>query len=207
MFKFLSTTEQAAGRDAARLCNLAAARFLTVLEFSLQNLDQPTLGSDLEALRGNIRDLADLSRHVGKTPEEGLAAVEDLQLFAVECGPRARRRIASPNQVVDVIDGLGPINFGLGRAAPAFVTGGRLILHGLGMFTGDHEVRRFEHRFDAHRKQAVEIDATQRVVGPDRRLLLKNDSALVQSVGGTEYRQPSLRIAFNDRPVDGTRAT
>src|ERR1022692_867124 len=132
------TAEQTARLNTRCLCKLATTHFLAIVELGLQHLNHTALTGYLEALRRDIGDFADLTRYVGKAPEEGLAGVEDLQLFAAERGPGTRSRVASSNQVVDMIDRLGPVDLSFGGAAPAFVTRLRVILYRLFVFTGQY---------------------------------------------------------------------
>ena len=58
-----------------------------------------------------------------------------------------------------------------------------------GALPGFHEIDRFHHGVDAHRKQPVEIDGAERVVGADRRFLLHQHVAGIEAVVGPEDRQ------------------
>src|SRR5512142_704547 len=92
----LSTAQQAARREAPRLRQLAAADLFAVLELRTQHFNRAALSRNFEALRRYVRDFADLAGHVGKTTEQRLASIENLELLCVERGPRARRGVAPP---------------------------------------------------------------------------------------------------------------
>ena len=126
----------------------------------------------LKLSRGDVRDAADLAGHVGEPAEGDLAGVEDLERLAADGRPGARRGIASANHVVDLVDRLGPVDPGLGGAAPPLVARVRFVLHRLLVRAGDNRVGRLQHRLHAHREEAVEIQRAQRVVRADRRPLL-----------------------------------
>src|SRR6185295_9609262 len=110
-----------------------------VLELRLQHFDLAALGGDFEALRGDVSDAPDFPGHVGEAAEQNLARIENLELPAVESRPGSRRRIASTNQVVDVIDRLGPVDLRFGSAAPALVARLRFVLHDLLVFRRDYQ--------------------------------------------------------------------
>src|SRR5438094_228061 len=83
----------------------------------------------------------------------------------------------------------------------AFMGGLRLVLLDARRLAGLHQVDGLEHRVDAHREQAVEIDRAERVGAGDRRLLLNENVAGIEPVVGPEDRQPGLRLALDDRPI------
>ena len=137
----------------------------------------PPCAVTLKLSRGDVRDTADLSAHLGKPAEGDLAGIEDLERLAADGRPGARRGIASANQVVDVVDGLGPVDPGLSGAAPALVARLRFVLRDLPVRAGDDQVGGLQQRLHAHREQAVEIHRAQRVVRADRRRLLQDHRA------------------------------
>ena len=124
--------------------------------------------------------------------------------FRVVHAPGAGLRPA--DQVVDEVDVARPVDPRLGGPAPALVRRLVLVLDGLLVLARGHEVGRFEHRLHAQREEPVEVDRAERVVRADRRLLLQDHRPLVEAVGRAEDRQPGLRLAPDDRPVDRARA-
>src|SRR4029079_16553816 len=132
--------------------------------------------------------------------------IENSQRLAINRGPGAGRRIAAPDQPVYLLSGLAPVDFGIARAATAFVGRFRVVLFDTWRLAGFHQIDRFHHSFDAHREQAIEIDGAERVGGGDRRLFLDENIAGIEPVVGPEYRQPSFLFALDDRPVDGASA-
>ena len=91
---------------------------------------------------------------------------EHLQCRPVERRPRAGRRVAAADEVVDLPPGLAPVDAGVVRAAAALIGGLPVILLDARRLAGLDQVDRLQHRLDAHRKQPVEIDRAERVVGP-----------------------------------------
>ena len=91
--------------------------------------------------------------------------VEDLHGLAVERRPGAGRRIAAADQPVDLLPRLAPVDVGVAGAAAAFVGRLRFVLLDARRLAGLHQVDAFQHRLDAHREQAVEIDRAERVGG------------------------------------------
>ena len=141
----------------------------------------------------------------GSFAGSGLAS----KIFSVlpfERRPGARRRIAAADQPIDLPPRLAPVDAGVVGAAAALVGRLRLVLLDARRLAGLHEVDRLQHRFDAHRKQAVEIHRAERVGRADRRLLLQQHVAGIEAVVGPEDRQAGLGLAFDDRPVDRARA-
>src|SRR6185369_6955689 len=197
-----SRAQQGARREAAGLCDLATAQLLAVFETRFQHLDNAALRGDLKALGRYVGDLADLPRHIGEPAEQDFARVKYLQLFAVMRRPGPGCRVAAANQVIDVVDGLGPVDSGFGGAAPTLVARLRFVLHGFRVLAGDYQISRFQHRAHAQREQAVEINRAEGVLGAERRFLLQDDGAFVETVRRTEYGQSRLYFAFDDRPVD-----
>src|SRR6185503_17519069 len=184
---------------------LSRRDFLAVAELRAQHFDAPALRRDLERLVGDFDHFADFSLDGAEGSHRMLARVEDLQLAAAQGGPRARRRVAAADHVVDEVDMVGPVQPGFGLAAPAFVGRLRLVLHHFLVPARDHQIGRLEHRLHAHRKQAVEVHGAERVVRADRRFLLQYHRALVQTVGRAEDGEAGLAVAADDRPVDRRR--
>src|SRR3990170_2899556 len=187
----LAARKQFSGRD-----------FLSVAELCAQHFDAPALRGDLEGLVRDFKHFADFSLHRAEGAHWMLARVEDLQLGAAERGPGARRRIAAADRVVDEVDVVRPVELRLGLAAPALVSGLRLVLHDLMMLISEDQIGRFEHRLHPHREQAVEVHRAERVVGADRGLLLQHHRAFVEAVGWAEDGEAGLALAADDRPVD-----
>ena len=117
----------------------------------------------------------------------GCLRASSMRSFLPLCsGPCARRRDTAPDQVVDVVDVIVPVDPGLGIAAPALVARLRFVLDAslaLPLITRSAASVMACH---SHGEQPVEINAPQRIVGTDRRLLLQNHRTLVQAVARTE---------------------
>jgi len=75
------------------------------------------------------------------------------------------------------------------------------------MLSGNHQVRRFQHRLNAHREQALEVHRAERVVGADRVSFCRNHRPFIQIVGRPEDAEAGLRVAADDRQLidDGPR--
>src|SRR4029077_20472661 len=95
--------------------------------------------------------------------------LEDLQCRAVQRGPRARRRIAAADEIVDLLPGLAPIDARIVPPATALVARLGMILLDARRLAGLDQVDRLQRRLDSHGKQPVEINRTERVVGTDMR--------------------------------------
>ncbi len=134
-----------------------------------------------------------------------LCAVEDVDLLALDRAPGAGRRIGGADQVVDVGDGLGPIDLGNVLLEPALVGAVGEVLRVLERLAGAHEFEALDHGVDAHREQLLEVDVAQRLVGADLDRLLHQDRTLIEPFVGPEDRQARARLAHGDRPVDGRR--
>src|SRR5882672_9123503 len=201
-----SAAEESADGEPVLGNELRSGDFLAFFVLRLEDLDTPALRGDEKALRADLRYLADLAFHGAERAHEMLAAVENLDFLAVQRGPGSRRRIAAADEVVREIDVARPVDLRLGGAAPALVAGLALVLDDLAVLAGHDEVRRLDHRLDAHGKEPVEIDGPQRVVGADRRLLLQDHRTLVEPVVRAEDGEPGLGIAADDRPVDRARS-
>src|SRR3974377_1291540 len=148
--------EESASGDAVLRDELRRGDFLAVFVLGLEHLDAPSLGGHEEALRADFGDLADLALHRAEGAYQMLAAVENLDLFAVQRGPGAWSGIAAAYDVVDEIDVVRPADLRLGGAAPALVARLGLVLHGLAVLAGHHQVGGLEHRLHAHGEEAVE---------------------------------------------------
>src|SRR4051794_2070408 len=160
------------------------------------------MGGDPEGLLADFGNFANASLYVGKTTERDFAAIKDLQFRAVQRGPGAGRGVAAPDQVVNVLDRPAPLDARLCLAAPSFVSGLALVLHGLLVPTRDDKVGSLQHCLDAHWKELVEIDVTQGLVRPDLDLFLKDDWTFVEPVRGTKDRDTGPCLTLNHRPID-----
>jgi len=135
-----------------------------------------------------------------------LARGVQLQFLTLERRPCGRSRIAAADEVVDEIEVVMPVDPRFGITAPTFVARLGFILHPAHGAVGCDQVGSLLEGCNPHRKQAVEIDAPERVVGTDRGLLLQDDGTLIEAVGGPKYAKSGTRIAADDGPVDGTGA-
>src|SRR6266571_4750685 len=197
-----SAPEQAARSEAVLGYKFGRGYFLAVFVLRLEDLDSSSLGGHEETRGADFGNLTDLAFYRAESAEHMFAAVEDLQFLSVQSSPGAGGGITAAYEVVDEIDVARPIDFRLGGAAPAFVARAGFVLNRFAVLAGHHQVGRFEHRRDPHREQAIEIDAAERVIRAERRLLLQDYGALVQSVGRPEDREAGLGVAAYDRPID-----
>ena len=153
-----------------------------------------------------VMPLASIESTSPGLPEpEAFARVEDIDLLAFDGAPRARRGIGGADQVVDLGDGLGPIDLGHLFLEPALVGLLGVVLGDLRRLAGFDEIDRLHHGVDAERKELLEIDIAQRLVGADRHFLLQQDRPLIEPLVGPEDGKARLGAAHGDRPVDGRR--
>src|SRR6266571_1210984 len=197
-----STPEQAARSQAVLGYKFGRGYLLAVFVLRLEDLDSASLSGHEETRGADFGNLTDLAFYRAESAEHMLAAVEDLQFLSVQSSPRAGGGITAAYEVVDEIDVARPIDFRLGGAAPAFVARAGFVLNRFAVLAGHHQVGGLEHRRDPHREQAIEINAAERVIRAERRLLLQDHGAFVQSVGRPEDREAGLGVAAYDRPID-----
>src|SRR5882672_5079577 len=203
-----SSTSEESARDQADLRDeLGCGYLLAVFVLRFEDLDPPALGGDEETRGADLGNLSDFALYRPEGAKQVLAAVEDLQLLAVERGPGAGGGIAAAYEVVGEVDVGRPVDFRFGGAAPALVARLAFVLDRFAVLARHHQVGCFQHRLDPHGEKAVEIDAAQRIVGADRRFLLQDHRAFVEAVVRPEDREPGLGIAADERPVDRARAT
>src|SRR5262249_18416144 len=119
---------------------------------------------------------------------------EPLQRLALERRPRAGRRIAAADEIVDLAPGLAPVDAGIVAPAAALISRLRGILLDARRLAGLDQVDRLQHRLDAHGKQPVEINRAERVVRADVGLLLQQQVAGIEPVVGPEDRQANLGL-------------
>lgn len=86
-----------------------------------------------------------------------LAGVKQPQPFVAPWCPSARRRIAAPHEVIDVIDVVVPIDSRLGVATPTRVACLRLVLGRRLRVPVHHQIGSLRQRLDTQWKQPVEI--------------------------------------------------
>src|SRR4029453_2264247 len=159
------SAERRSDAETGRAYELRGAYFLAVFTSRPEHFDDTALCGDIEARLGDGRHFAHFARDLRKAVKWAFARVEDLQLLAVQRRPRPRRGIAAPNQVVDEVDMMCPMNARLGFPAPPLVAFLRFILHDFPVLAGENEIGGFEHRFHAHREELVEIDVPDRLIG------------------------------------------
>ena len=196
--------EPRAGREVGGLRPFAGADLLAVGGLHARDLEAAVGADDGEAVGLDRDDLADL-------------AGDALRVLAPAAAWRRRSSAVLPSSVVQAPGaGLQPrisrsiCSHGLPQSMLG-VVGGRsglrrspcvsscLMRGALPAFTRSTD---FQHRLDAHREQAVEIDRAERVGGADRRLLLQQHVAGIEAVVGPEDRQAGFLLALDDRPVD-----
>src|SRR5262249_17269808 len=127
--------ERRAGLDLARGNELRGSQLLAVAELRLAGVNASALRGDDQAAVLRLDDLADLALHRAEGARELLAAVEELQLHAVQRGPGARRRIGCADQVVNRVHVVRPVDPRFGLAEPALVGSLSLVLHHFFVFT------------------------------------------------------------------------
>src|SRR6185503_21279763 len=99
-----SGTEDRPDADARALRPLGRTELLGLLALHLGDLDLAALAGDAHRRVGDLGDLADLALHVAELAHQVLLRAEELDLLAVERGPRARRGIGGADQVVHARD-------------------------------------------------------------------------------------------------------
>src|SRR5262249_11843743 len=131
------------GRD------LGAGRALgAVVGLHAQILDAAVGADDGEAVGSDLGDLAHLAADaLGVARGQGLG-LERLQRLALERRPRAGRRIAAADEIVDLAPGLAPVDAGIVAPAAALIGCLRVILLDARRLAGFDQVDRFQHRLD-----------------------------------------------------------
>src|ERR1700739_1668045 len=121
MATLIELLEHGAMVQAEGHCKCRRRQFLRFLAFRLEHFDLAALARDPQTLGPQLDDLAHLASDGAEAAAQMRAGSEDLDLLPIQRGPGARRRVAAANQVVREIDVTGPVDPGLGAAAPAFV--------------------------------------------------------------------------------------
>src|SRR5688572_15859500 len=160
-----SSAEQHAIRKTVSLREITPAQLLAVGAACPQNLDCAALCCHQKGRPGDVTHLADLAGDVGKASEHVFARIEDLNLLSIQCRPCTRCRIAAAYDVVNEIDVRGPVDTSFGLAAPTFVTRKAFVLLSLRVLVGSYELRCFQNRFNAERKELVEVDIAESLIG------------------------------------------
>src|SRR5256885_4684634 len=142
---FSSGAEDCTRRDAGTLRPFRYGDLLGVFGLHLAHLDLAALRGDAHRLGADVGDLADLAFHRAESAHDVLARAEELHFFAADRGPRAGRRIAAADGVVDEVDVVVPAHLRLVGAAPAFIGGLRLVLHRFLVLAGYDEIGGLEH--------------------------------------------------------------
>src|SRR3989475_8064676 len=194
-----SAPEHAAWSEAVLGYKFGRGYFFAVFVLRLEDLDSSSLSGHEETRGADFGNLTDLAFYRAESAEHMLAAVEDLQFLSVQSSPRAGGGTTAAYQVVDEIDVARPIDFRLGGAAPAFVARAGFVLNRFAGLAGHHPGGPFDHRRDPHREQAIEIDAAERVIRAERRLLLQDHGAFVQAICRPEDGQSGFGVAAYDR--------
>src|SRR5689334_15398479 len=145
-------------------------------------MEAPVRAYDGEAFVIDRNDFTELAGDALRVLGRQRLRVENFHGLAVERGPCAGRRIAAADQAVDLLPRLAPVDFGVAGAASAFIGGLRIVLFDAWRLAGFHEIHAFQHRLDAHRKQAIEIDRAERVSRTDRGLFLDKYVAGIEPV-------------------------
>src|ERR1044071_970291 len=98
----------------ARGNELGRGQLLAIAELRLAGVDAAALRGDDEAAVPHLDHLADLALHRAEGAHQLLAAVEELQLHAIQRGPGTGRRIGRADQVVDDLHMVRPVDPRLG---------------------------------------------------------------------------------------------
>ena len=120
--------------------------------------------------------------------------------------PCTRLRIGPPDQIIHLINRLGPVNLGMLMLAPRFVSCLRFVLPDAWRVSGAHKVNRLQSGLDSQRKDFLEIDGAERVVRTNYNLLLQEYFAFVKAVVRPKECQPRPGCASDERPIDGAWA-
>src|SRR5262249_25487034 len=145
-----SLVEDGAGLQAGRLGPFAGLDLLAVGRLHARDLEAAVGAHHGEAVGIDGDDLAELAADALGVLGGQRLGVEDLELLAPERGPGAGSRIASPDQAVDLLPRLAPIDLRVVGSATALVGGFRLVLFDAWRLTGLDEIDRLQHRLDAH---------------------------------------------------------
>src|SRR5580658_3776048 len=160
---------------------LARGDLLAVIEAAAQQLDGAAGRVDGDARRRRRDDLAGaMALHRGEGAGDMLLRVEEVEPAAAERRPGAGRRVAAADQIVDGLDMMAPVDARFRFAHPAFVGRLAFVLRLLPSLARSDEIGGLEQRRHAQRKDLVEIDAAQRVVGEDLDFLLQDDGTFVE---------------------------
>ena len=177
--------------------NSAAFCFGAPLGRTRWTRSEPPVRATVTSSEDDRHDLAGRRRAVH--PAE--PAVEDLDRSAPEGGVRAGLRVATANEVVDLLGGLRPVDRPLGVLAEALVGGLGVVLLDAGSLARLHQPHRFRQRVDPHVEQLAEVERAEGVVGLDLDLLLEQDGAGVDALVGPEDREARPGLALDDGPV------
>src|SRR5581483_11989788 len=169
-------------------------------EAATRHLDEAALAMNGEASRRNCSHLA------GRQPLDGaegaraeLARIEEMEPPLAEHGPGAGRGIAAANEVEDVVHMVGPVDLRFALAHPTLIAGACFVLRALLRLSRGDQVGGLEQCRDAERKNLVEIEAADAVLGRDRHVLLKDDRPFVEAIDRAKDGEARARLAENDR--------
>src|SRR6185369_6460316 len=185
-----------AGRDLGGRCPLARAGLLAAGGLDARDLEAPVGANDGEAVAVDGDDLTEFAADAFGILRRQRLGVEDAQLHTVDGRPGTRRRIAAADQPVDLLPRLAPVDAGVVGSALAFVSRLQMVLLDARRLAGLHEIDALEHRLNALREQAVEVNGTKRVGVADRGLLLNEDVAGIEAVVRPEDRQPGFLLTL-----------
>src|SRR5215468_1557136 len=154
----MGSGEARSGGELGSGSKLAGTDFRAVGRLYAHDADAPVGAHDGESVGIDRDDLAHLAGDPLGIARGQRPGVEDLQLLAIEVGPRAGRRIAAADEVVDLAPRLAPVDMGIVSAAAALIGRLLLVLLDARRLAGLHQVDRLEHRIDPHGEQPVEVD-------------------------------------------------
>src|SRR5207248_11246372 len=109
-------------------------------------------------------------------------------------------------QPIDLFPRLAPVDLGVVRSAAALVSRLGFVLFDARRLSRFDQVDGLQHRLDPHRKQAIEIDGSERVSRPYRRTFRNKSITGIEPIVGPENRKSGFFLALDDRPIDGAGA-
>ena len=158
------------------MCEFGRTHFFSTLRAQFQHFNLAALGMDEQRGLSDFDHLTRFPHHVRVAACRVFAAVEDRHTRAGQLGPGARRGVAGADQVVHLIDMIGPMDLSLVGFEPSLVTRLRFILRDFLVPAGYHQISGLQQGADTQRKQGVEVHICERVIGTDRASLLQEPS-------------------------------
>src|SRR6185437_8990307 len=126
----------------------AGIDFLSIDGLNTRNLEASVGTDNREAVWLNGSNLSELTSDAFGVFRRQRLGVKDFQLFAVERGPGARRRIAASDQSVDLFPRLAPVDLGIFGSTAALVCSLAFVLLDARSLARLHQIDGFKHGVD-----------------------------------------------------------